>query len=323
MSGEQRIRILHISDLHARGSRDGKRAWKRRQVLGDAWRRNLDEIAEDGRSFDLVAFTGDVADRGLAAEYAAATPFVKELLEHLHVAHDRFFVVPGNHDVHRQTEKRAWVKLREGIGKLPQEVSEWLADAGAVPFGFKPAWRDAVLERERAFWDWVERDLGRPELLPARSSHGRLGYRVNIPVGQAQAHIIGLDSAWLAGDAADAGKLWLTEDQLGLLAHDELGQPLRGFRLALVHHPVSDLADAEDTARLLGGTVDLVLRGHQHTPVARSHLSRACGRLPLRRGADQPLSQCVSGYRCGPRRSRPTAALRDPVPCLVFEWSLA
>jgi WD40 repeat protein len=264
------LRILHISDLHARGAREARKAWKRSQVLGDAWRRNLDELATDGRPFDLVVFTGDVADWGQDTEYAAATPFVDELLARLHVPRERFFLVPGNHDVARKLQEDAWARLREGIFSAPQAVSEWMADSGRPPFGFDPSWREAVLERERAFWTWVERDLGRPELLPARSPHGRLGYRVSLPAGPAQVHVIGLDSAWLAGDDADAGRLWVTEDQLGLLAHDEQGQPLRGFRLALVHHPVSDLADADTTARMLGDTADLVLRGHQHTPVARS-----------------------------------------------------
>lgn len=271
MSGEQRIRILHISDLHARGSRDQRRVWKRTQVLGDAWRRNLDELAADGRPFDLVAFTGDVADWGLAKEYVEATAFVAGLLTHLQVPRERFFVVPGNHDIRRRVRKIEWSKIREGIRSAPQQVGEWMAGGRRKPpFGFEPAWRTAVLERERAFWTWVKRDLGRRDLLPKNSPHGRLGYRVSISVGKQPVHIIGLDSAWLAGDDSDAGRLWLTDDQLGRLCRDNRGQSLPGFRLALVHHPLSDLADADTAGRHLADTVDLVLRGHQHTPLTRT-----------------------------------------------------
>jgi WD40 repeat protein len=270
VNGERTLRILHISDLHARGKRDAKRAWKRTHVLGDAWRRNIDEIAADGHAFDLVAFTGDIADWGLPDEYAAAMPFVDELCARLAVPRERFFVVPGNHDVQRQVEEQAWARLREGIWTSPQGVSEWMADSGPPPFGFDPGWRDAVLQRASAFWGWVERDLGRADLLPAHSPHGRLGYRVTLPGGGQPVHVIGLDSAWLAGDDADAGRLWLTDDQIGLLGHDPHGWPLAGFRLVLVHHPLTDLADADSSARLLGDTVDLLLRGHQHTPIARA-----------------------------------------------------
>jgi WD40 repeat protein len=270
VSGAQRIRILHISDLHARGARDQRRAWKRTQVLGDAWRRNLDELTADGHGFELVAFTGDVADWGLPEDYAEATSFVDELLTYLKVPRERFFAVPGNHDIQRKLRKSAWRKMREGMWSTRQQVGEWLADAGKVPFGFQPKWRDAVLDREQAFWNWIERDLGRSDLLPKNSPHGRLGYRVSISVGTQPVHIIGLDSAWLAGDNSDAGKLWLTEDQLGRLCRDDRGQALPGFRLALVHHPLSDLADANIAVRHLSETVDLVLRGHQHTPVTRT-----------------------------------------------------
>jgi hypothetical protein len=43
------LRILHISDLHAT---QGRHAWRTHRVLGDAWKRNLDELLEEG-PFDL------------------------------------------------------------------------------------------------------------------------------------------------------------------------------------------------------------------------------------------------------------------------------
>jgi WD40 repeat protein/predicted MPP superfamily phosphohydrolase len=265
------LRILHISDLHARGPREAKGVWQRVDVLGDPWRRNLDDLAADGRPFDIVAFTGDIADWGLAEEYARATPFVAEVLERLQVPRERLFVVPGNHDINRKLKKNAWAKLREGIFSLPRKISVWMADdRKPPPVGFRKSWRDDVLERQGAFWTWVEQDLGRGDLLPRNSPHGRLGYRASASAGGQPVHIIGLDTAWLAGDDGDAGRLWLTDDQIGLLSHDAQGLPLPGFRLALMHHPLSDLADAVKAGRLLTDSVDLVLRGHQHTPVVRT-----------------------------------------------------
>ena len=60
--------VLHISDLHERGPREGE-PWRRRRVLGEAWLRNLDELRKDG-PVDLICFTGDLAERGQPAEYA-------------------------------------------------------------------------------------------------------------------------------------------------------------------------------------------------------------------------------------------------------------
>src|SRR5262245_16121101 len=44
--------------------------------------------------------------------------------------------------------------------------------------------------------------------------------------------ILELDTAWLAGDDADVGRLRLTEDQLMRLATDQHGKPLDGVHLA-------------------------------------------------------------------------------------------
>ncbi|WP_438021014.1 tetratricopeptide repeat protein [Sorangium sp. So ce315] len=76
--------------------------------------------------------------------------------------------------------------------------------------------------------------------------------------------VIGLDSAWLCGKDEESGCLLLTEDQVARLATDEHGKTLPGFRLALMHHPLTDLRDADGCRDLLAEHVDLVLRGHLH-----------------------------------------------------------
>ncbi len=257
-----KLRLLHLSDLHERGSREGE-SWRRRRVLGDAWLRNLDELKATG-PFDLVCFTGDAADWGLADEYAAVTGFFQETLQRLGVPPERFFLVPGNHDVCRTVATDDWKMLRDHLHRVnDQDLSRWLA-GGATPWGFQDAQRDAVLTRQTAYRDWLRNDLNRPELLPDPSIHPHLGYRctLRLPKFPFAIHVIGLDSAWLAGDDHDAGKLRLTENQVMQLA----GEGLDGFRLALIHHPLSDLADGAHCRQLLAeqDRVDLLLRGHLH-----------------------------------------------------------
>lgn len=48
------------------------------------------------------------------------------------------------------------------------------------------------------------------------------------------------------------------------VATTEDGAPLPGLRLALMHHPLHELADGTECRRLLAGHVDLLLRGHLH-----------------------------------------------------------
>jgi tetratricopeptide (TPR) repeat protein len=275
LRSEWKVRILHISDLHERGPRESE-PFRRRRVLGDAWKRNLDELLKDG-AIDLVCLTGDIADWGKPSEYVSASSFIEALLKQLSLPIERLFLVPGNHDIDRRIGLNTWAELRGGKdsegqareGKLSRahqlELSRWMA-GGPPPAGLERVSREELLSRQSAYRNWVAMGLGRKELVPGGGSpHPFLGYRqsLRLPGQPFDIHLVGLDSAWLAGDDSDRGKLLLTTNQVGQLTTDK-GELLPGFRLALVHHPLSELADEDDCKRLLADHVDLLLRGHLH-----------------------------------------------------------
>ena len=277
---EHHLRILHISDLHERVALDwmddarqrrvhlGQAA--RHRVLGAAMAAALAEIRQAG-PLDLVCFTGDAADWGLAEEFGLATARLHSILAALGVPRQRLFVIPGNHDVQRLPAADTWQTLRGMVWNEQAGLSDLMAGV-SVPRGLPADARAAVLTRTAAFWAWVAGDLGRADLLPADNPHGYLGYRVAPDLGLPFAvHLIGLDSAWLCGDDHDAEKLLLTQYQLDALTAGGDGAPLPGFRLALAHHPLAFLADAADARRRLADRVDLVLHGHQHDPIAEDH----------------------------------------------------
>jgi predicted phosphodiesterase len=260
-----RLRILHISDLHERGSRE-KDPWRTRRVLGEAWDRNLAELLQDG-PFDLVFFTGDAAFSGRADEYEAAGGFLVSLCERLRVSRERLFLAPGNHDVDRTRQEEAWRRMRMALraGVSRQGVSRWMAGKSDPPLGIEAAWRDQILERQAAYRNWVRDRLGRPQLAVP------LAYRVavEIPGLAAPIHVLGLNSAWLSGDDADPKNLLLTENQL-MDAATESGRRLNGLRLLLMHHPFDELADGAECRRLLADHVDFVFRGHLHEPTVET-----------------------------------------------------
>jgi tetratricopeptide (TPR) repeat protein len=266
--GEWKLRILHISDLHERGPRE-RESFRRRRVLGNEWERNLDELLKDG-PIDLVCFTGDVANFGKPEEYGPVTDFIGALLGKLALPMERLFLVPGNHDIDRDQGKSAWSKLRGKKGLLsrldPLDLSRWMAGGNNPPLGLEKVKREELLSRQNSYREWVATKLGRKEIVPfEKAPHPFLGYRqtLRLPGHPFDIHVVGLDSAWLAGDDHDRGNLLLTTDQVGRLTTDK-GEPLSGFRLALIHHPLSDLADKGDCQRLLADNVDLLLRGHLH-----------------------------------------------------------
>lgn len=275
-----RLRILHLSDLHERVTLDWMDQKRQKRIRAGAAARHRvlvgkfkTALADVARSpIDPICFTGDVADWGLAEEYERATDRFKAISSVTGVPFERFFLVPGNHDVQRKTNKAAWRRLRTLAASHDQYIalSKWMASLDA-PRGVAKDLCDRILERQKAFRAWLSGSLGRPEQCPESDTLGTLGYSVPLtsparwpfPI-----RIIGLDSAWLSGDDNDAGKLLLTKHQLDLLARDEEGKPFSGFRLVLIHHPLSDLADHHECERLLADSTDLLLHGHQHVPIA-------------------------------------------------------
>jgi predicted MPP superfamily phosphohydrolase len=273
------LRILHISDLHERAPFEGMSesrqaklevdAEERGYVLGPRFLEALEQVAQKG--VDLVCFTGDLADWGHPAEYNAATTRLEAILGAVGVSKDRFFPVPGNHDVQRNIQRAAWQGIRDWYAEThdSSRLGRWFRQIGEAPRGLSADWQEQILERTEAFWTWLE-TFGRGDLRPKTPK--LLGYRHTLPVGtftgvEAPVHIIGLDSAWLCGADDDQGRILLTEEQVQ--AHIRSGaHPLDGLRLALVHHPLDHLADHHQVRRLLGdGGVDLLLHGHQHAPL--------------------------------------------------------
>ncbi len=268
--GEWKLRILHISDLHERGPRENE-SFRRRRVLGSEWERNLEALLKDG-PIDLVCFTGDVANWGKPEEYGPATEFIDALLGKLALPRERLFLVPGNHDIDRSKGESDWSELRGGKdkkGKLsrvpPLDLSRWMVGGLRHWVWRECGGRNCSPGKGPTASGWPRRWGGRSSFPSTRHPHPFLGYRqtLRLPGHPFDIHVVGLDSAWLAGDDNDSGKLLLTTDQVGRLTTDK-GEPLSGFRLALIHHPLSDLADRGDCHRLLADNVDLLLRGHLH-----------------------------------------------------------
>lgn len=278
------LRIIHLSDLHERVALDWMDADRkdlirreeasRCRVLGSNFLEILNNVGKQ-RKINLICFTGDVADWGLKEEYQQATLFFSDILKTTGVAADHLFIVPGNHDVCRKVAEDSWQKLRHFGSRNQIELSEWMMARGhKCPQGADPTWREDILKRSNSFWQWVTNDLKRDILNPLNHQHTRLGYQIKLDdLGfPFDVHIIGLDSAWLAGEDDDRSYLQLTESQVDLLSHDK-GEPFHGFRVALVHHPLSDLLDETRSFNRLANMVDLLLHGHQHDEIIETQIN--------------------------------------------------
>jgi len=95
---------LHVSDFHF-----SAREKFSQDVATSAL---LDDVVHRIAGHDpptLVLVTGDVAMAGKREEYELAGAFLSRLAATVEVPHERFFFVPGNHDVDRSLQRLAYV----------------------------------------------------------------------------------------------------------------------------------------------------------------------------------------------------------------------
>ncbi len=241
------VRWLHLSDFHFRY---GER-WERRATL-QALLRHAAGLRERNLAPDLVLITGDVAASGQRREYQQAELFLVQLAATLELepaAH--FFLVPGNHDVDRGAIGSFDDLILRGL-TTQDDIDQLFADPRAMGL---------LSRRLDEFYAFTERLLG-----PARGLRPERPWRIDLrEVHGVRVAILQLNSAWAAGHDADRGKLLVGEAQV----REALAEAGDGFlRIALMHHPVADLADV-DRGRLetlLGAPdgIHFLLRGHLH-----------------------------------------------------------
>jgi len=180
----QPIRLLHLSDLHCHTAT----AWDADPVLR-ALRGFIAGQIKAGFDPDLVVITGDLAQAGKAAEYAAARTWLEALWSMLNqdrsepLPRNHLLLVPGNHDVDRDRVRGGVRGIQDGLlaAQSQESVAELLQDANE---------REFVLKPHGAYLDFYGAWLDEPQPLPwwQRTLHLH-GQRL---------HLAGLDSAWMA-----------------------------------------------------------------------------------------------------------------------------
>lgn len=243
------VRLLHLSDLHAR---EGT-AWDADPVtgrVGDAVRR----LVDTGLAPDLVVFTGDAAWSGRAPEFDLARSFFEGVLQAAQLGPDRLFVVPGNHDLDRGATRTVTAQsletaLRAGDDRV---VGEVLGDPDQA----------RLLHVRYTAWLAFLAQLG--------VAHPRAPWWAHaVDVRGTRVHLAGLDSALLHTGEDVAGRL-----VMGLRTVNEALHDARAAHLvvALAHHPLSWLTPREQGVVLppLRAQAHALLRGHLHEtdPVA-------------------------------------------------------
>lgn len=257
---------LHLSDLHMCEIRSGANA---RPVLDSLVADLTRAWQENGLRPDFVLFTGDLAfghvgdnpGERIADQFNQAEAFFARIRGAYTppLPKNRFFIVPGNHDVDRSqigVAEQHWLRGdHQNLDSIRQMVAgnrhalDWKRIMGRLG-----PYRNYLSE---AGYDHL---LGSQlSLCYARSFEASCGLRVGI---------LGLNTAWMCAAEGEKKNLWmggLEQIEQAIFCNREYAEA--DVRLVLLHHPVSWLSEFEDRVALrtrLRREAQFHLHGHDH-----------------------------------------------------------
>jgi len=270
VAGQPRVSWLHLSDLHF-GHGSTSHRYNQQRLLAALSQDVLAQVT-DGTlpSPDLILVTGDIAFSGgdlnrapVVEEYRHAASWLDALASSLKIPPAHIVMVPGNHDVARsadrdQTTKTLIEELRSGSRSFDDAVchSPDLARLLARQAGY------------RAFASCYARPDG-GESVAARCAWAAY----TLTVRGLAIRILGLNTALLAADARDQGRLRVGERMLTeLLAGLSPAADSQHLVLSLSHHPLVGgwLADEREVRNWLRRYVHCHLAGHVHEAESES-----------------------------------------------------
>lgn len=261
---------LHLSDFHFKE----KAQWQADVVLDSLIRDVLRKLPELGLAPDAVFITGDIAQSGKEAEYQTAMGIFAKMAAVLgHDPREKWYLVPGNHDVHRNSIDDGFKAFRKTIQE--SNINEFLAT---------DILRKGLVARQEAFFRFTEKFLG-----SGRKWDVETPWKTEyLEVGNHVFAILCLNSAWLCQDDDDEGKLVISEYQMQqLLKVTEKVNPT--LKIALAHHPLEDLQkfDGRRLKKILNSKhgCQFFLRGHLHETDLSLLQNPSAGALHLAAGA--------------------------------------
>ncbi|MBS2964240.1 metallophosphoesterase [Actinocrinis puniceicyclus] len=271
------VRWLHVSDFHFGTGMSG---YGMTNVLKTLLRTVRERRQLEGPP-DFVFATGDLGNRGQAADYELCETFFARLVEAAGVDPSRLWIVPGNHDVDRRLARGAVRTL-----STPQEADEWFFD--------EPANRAFHIAKFAEYRRFAQRFLPGRQFAPGDVVH----LPEVVSVGGSRIGVLPLNSSWFSCGDDDLQNLWI-----GSRLVRERTEALRAagaeLIIALLHHPYSFLHENEGAESWLRQECDIVLRGHLHTTDVKYVVSADGHSLEIAAGASyQGPAQPCSAFYC-------------------------
>ena len=266
--------LLHLSDIHFKAPECLTPELDPNRPIRSYMVRDIQQQVAELGPVAAVLISGDIAFKGAEDEYKTATTWISELCAAAGCPQERVFVVPGNHDVNRET-----------IRNRPTIRNAQAAIAAALDHQREGVLRDQILDRDSA------QALLAP-IAEYNDFAAKYSCQVYLPErlkwvqdldfgGGATLRLHGLTSTILSGRNAEddeRGQLYLSPVQTAFNPEADV------VHLVLCHHPPDWLADQEDVVDAINGAVTIQMFGHKH----RRRIERDFAHVRFSAGAVNP-----------------------------------
>lgn len=246
------INILHLSDLHF-----NKRKERDIEIVLEAFKK---DFIKQEAVIDFIFFNGDLVNSGESLEnfQYAKEKFIMPLLELTNLTENEFFIVPGNHEVNRNS-------ISEFIDK---DLSKKFPDRDSVNrFIDSIEKQKQLLNRLDNYNSFLSDFHSKSTYI---NSQNPLFNTYILPVLDKKIGIACLNSAWCSEGDQDYGQMLIGERQI-----DDSLKSLKDvdYKIAMVHHPLEWLKeyDRDSINDVLITGFDMLLTGHVHSQNYKEH----------------------------------------------------
>lgn len=230
--------------------------------------------------YDFVLVTGDLSDKGSGFSNEI-TEFLDSILSSLNLSRKEIFIVPGNHDLERNTPRKYVI---EGI-KASTSNDEMDKALNTVET------RDILIQSFKGFFDFYKGYIG--EDYPVEELH--------FIKSNGNCNIIHLNTCLTAYTSREEGTLLIGRQKL-LNCLSKLNNDANKINIAIGHHTL-DCFNPTETSSIIANFddygIDMYLSGHVHKPSYHIEANTNSPYVNLVSGAVHGDDYAVGGFISG------------------------
>lgn len=224
------IKIVHLSDMHIASNEDENHIRLREKII--------ESVKTNGVDADAVVFTGDLVDRHDTKAFERGKDFLTRLMQSMGLPMDRLLIVPGNHDMKRNTT------IKNMLDNCDLQNDEVCAES----------W-ECINSRMNEYCRFMQDLQGEEE------QNNSYGYGVRMIEKNGKKIIFNrLNSAWTNKGNQDYRQLvigrWQLEENCKVIKENKTENDIV---ITLMHHPLEWLVD-EEREMLIDYMLNITLR---------------------------------------------------------------